>query len=786
MKTERGSVMIKHIQIHFCKMKSKILKLLCFLIGWCVLAMGCNVQKYIPEDEYLYTGANLSVDRPSGIQDWKSVDRELETLFRPQPNSKILGMYVPLWAHFKGSQEKPGFINRFLKDKIGEEPVYLKDVNIPQTESLLLNRLENNGFFYSEVDSEVNRRGFKAGVKYELQLREPYTLKEYTYDNDSIQLDREIQELLEDTDIKEGDRFQLSKLRKERERLDLELKKKGFYNFNPDFLIFESDTNQYEDRGIDLYLRPKGSAPSEGLRPYEIRNIKVYPNYTLDSLEDTRDTTVIRGIEFIQDTPLAFRPDRLEQYILLNEGELYNADRSRLTSNRISGIGNYRYVNIRYDEVDSIAENGQGFLDANIYLSPLNKRSVRVELQGVSKSNNFAGPALLLSYRNRNLFHGGEILNITSKFAYETQIASGEREGLSSFELGLKGDLIFPRVVFPIDIKERFAYSVPKTKISLGTEYQDRRGLYRLNSVSASYGYFWNANRFVYHEINPISLNFVNLSRTSPVFEEILESNPFLRLSFEQQFIAGVTYSFAFNKLMDTYRTHSVFFGANLDISGAGINLLNEMVGSDNPNQFFGFNYAQYNKGDIDFRYYLRFSEENLIATRLFGGVGLPYGNSVSLPFVKQYFSGGPNSVRAFRIRSLGPGSYAPNNVGVGGFFDQAGDIRLEGNIEYRFPIVSFFKGALFADAGNVWLVNDNPSLPGGKFSSKWMQELGVGAGLGLRIDVDFFVLRFDLATPIRRPYAPKGERWERSFRINEGEWRRENLIFNFAIGYPF
>jgi outer membrane protein insertion porin family len=778
--------MSKDIDIDFCTMKVASLKFLGVLISFGWFFFGCNVKKYIPENEFLYTGSDLRVERPSGIKDWKSVEQELERLFRPQPNSRFLGMYIPLWAHFKGSQENPGFINRFLKNKIGEEPVYLRDVNIPQTESLILNRLENNGFFYSEVDSEINRGSYRAGVKYELILTEPYLLKDYMYDQDSIQLDREIRELLEDTDIKISDRFQLSKLREERERLDLQLKNRGFYNFNPDFLIFESDTNQYADRGFDLFLRTKGNAPAEGLRPYEIRQIRVYPNYTLDSLEDTRDTTIIRGIEFIQDSPIAFRADRLEEYILLNEGELYNADRSRLTSNRIAGIGNYRYVNIRYSEIDSVSEDGKGFLDANIFLSPLNKRSVRVELQGVSKSNNFAGPALLLSYRNRNLFQGGEILNITGKVAYETQIASGEREGLSSFELGLKGDLIFPRVVFPIDIKERFAYSVPKTKISLGTEYQDRRGLYRLNSISASYGYFWNANRFVYHEINPISINFVNLSRTTPVFEEILENNPFLRLSFEQQFIAGVTYSFAYNKLMDSFRTHSIFFGANLDLSGAGINLLNEMVGSQNPNQFLGFNYAQYNKADIDFRYYLRFSEENLIAARLFGGVGLPYGNSVSLPFVKQFFSGGPNSVRAFRIRSLGPGSYAPDNVGVGGFFDQAGDIRLEGNIEYRFPIASYFKGALFADAGNVWLVNENEALPGGKISSNWMRELGVGVGLGLRIDVDFFVLRFDLATPLRRPYAPVGERWERSFRINEADWRRQNLIFNFAIGYPF
>lgn len=755
-------------------------------LSWLLAMSACNVKKYIPEGEYLYTGAELEESLETRVRDWKEVREELESLFRPKPNSKILGMYVGLWAHYKGSQENPGFINRFLNDKIGEEPVYLSDVNVPQTEKLLDNRLENNGFFYNEVESEVDQGDWRASVKYFINVQRPYTVRSIIYDQDSIQLDQQIMELLEDTEIEIGDRFQLSGMRKERERLDEELKKRGYYNFNADFLIFEADTNQYDDRGVDLFLRPKQNAPQEGLIPYELKDIRVFPNYSIDQEDSDMDTTEIRDMLFIQDRPISFKPHLLEQYILLNEGERYSSTTSRLTSNRLSGIGNFRYVNIRYEEQDSIGENGTGYLDTRIFLSPQNKRSVRAELQGVSKSNNFAGPAFLLTYRNRNIFHGGEIFNLTGKVGYETQIASGEREGLSSLELGLKGEIIFPRVVFPIDIKEHFAYSVPKTRISLGTEHQDRRGLYRLNSISAAYGYFWNANRFAYHEINPISLNFVRLSNTSPEFEEILDNNPFLRFSFEQQFIAGVTYSFSYNQLMDAFRTHSIFFGANLDFSGFGLNGLNELFGSSDPNRFLGLEYAQYNKADVDFRYYLRLNEDNTVAVRLFGGLGLPYGNSVSLPFVKQFFSGGPNSVRAFRIRSLGPGSYRPQDASVGGFFDQAGDIRLEGNIEYRFPIASFFKGAVFADAGNVWLMNENEALPGGKFSQDWIKELGVGVGLGLRIDVDFFVLRFDFASPIRRPYAPEGERWAREFRLDDSEWRRRNLVFNFAIGYPF
>ncbi|MFO7822865.1 MAG: BamA/TamA family outer membrane protein [Cyclobacterium sp.] len=759
----------------------KLMGMILFLMA----ANACNVAKYIPEDELLYTGANLEITHETPVKGIKEVREELQGLIRPKPNSKILGQYLGLWAHYKMEKEKPGFINRFIYKKIGEEPVYLSQVEPEKTEELMVNRLENNGFFYPEIVSTYSRKQKKGDVSYQVTLQIPYRLNSFQYERDSLPIDRDIRDLLATSEIESGDRFSLASFKQERERLDTELKKKGYYNFNADFLIFDADTNQYEDRQFDLFLRLKENVPEEGILPYQIRSIRVLPNYSLDEYGENTDTTEVDGVQFIQEN-LSFKPELLRQYILIEKGGLFNSTQSRLTSNRLSGIGNFRFVNVRYQRVADKIEDGKGFLDANIYLSPLDKRSVRAELQGVSKSNNFAGPALLLNYRNRNLFLGGETFSLTGKLAYESQVASGDREGLNAFEFGLKGDLIFPRVVFPITIKERFAYSVPKTKISLGTEYQDRRGLYRLNTVSSTYGYFWNANRFVYHEITPISINFVNLSRTSGEFEEILDANPFLRQSFEQQFIAGITYSFAFNKLMDKYRTHSIYFGANLDLAGAGLRFANEVLNGENPNTFLGFNYAQYNKADIDFRYYWRFTEERLLAARLFGGVGLPYGNSVSLPFVKQFFSGGPNSIRAFRIRSLGPGSFRPDSESTASFFDQAGDIRLEGNLEFRFPIVPYLRGAVFMDAGNVWLVNENEALPGGKMEKDWYRELGIGAGIGLRVDIEFFVLRFDLATPLRRPYLPESERWEKDFKIGDSQWRKENFIFNFAIGYPF
>ncbi|WP_111672767.1 translocation and assembly module lipoprotein TamL [Algoriphagus litoralis] len=748
-----------------------------------LLGFGCSVKKFIPEDEYLYTGAELELESETKIEDIKEISEEIENLLRPEPNQKILGMYVGLWAHYKASKEKPGFINRFLNKKLGEEPVYFSQVNPSTTEDLILNRLENRGFFYSVTSSEVNRKGKYAEVNYAVKVSNPYLLDTVIVDRDSMAIDREIIQLMKDTELKRGTRFELSKLESERSRIDEGLKRKGYYNFNNEYLIFEADTNIGDSsRTFNLYLRLKNAVPTSGIIPYKIDQINVFPNYSVNEKAELIDTVTLNGKNYIQGD-LVFKPELLDNYILIEKDSLYSPAKSRLSSNRLSFIGNYRFVNLRYEELDT--NDSLGHLRANFYLSPMTKRNVRAELQAISKSNNFAGPALNLIYQNKNLFKGGETLNLTAKFAYEWQLSRGEVQGLNSLELGLGADLIFPRVIFFFPIKERFSFSVPKTKMGIRTEYLNRQGLFRLNTISANYGYFWNANRFAYHEINPISINLVNPSEISDEFETILESNPFLRTSFERQFIVGLNYTFNFNKLADRFRKHGYFIGLGIDLAGNALNAASNLTGSESG-EFLGLPYAHYAKTDLDLRYYFRFTENQTIATRLFAGVGKPLGSSLSLPYIKQFFAGGPNSIRAFRIRSLGPGTYRPEVFDQQSFFDQAGDIRLEGNIEYRFPIISVLKGAAFLDAGNIWLINENEKLPGGKFSSSWWKELAVGTGLGLRVDIQFFVVRFDLAVPLRVPYLPEGERWVNDFDLGSKTWRRENLIFNFAIGYPF
>lgn len=742
------------------------------------LMYACSVEKYIPEDKLLYAGAEMHFNEGSDtIKDLESIKVELERVLKPVKNKEFLGMRPGLYFHYKAQKEKPGFINKFLNKKLGEEPVYSTRIDQAQTESLLLNRLENRGFFFSEVTSKVEKDTVEkeATVDYTIKLSQPYLLENYKIDTDSSLVYNDIAAGISKTDIKKGMRYDLSKLKRERERIDLDLKKKGYYNFSPGLLIFEADTNQYTNKRFDVFLRLKKDVPQKTIVPYKLTKVNIFPNYVIGNDSIPQDTTRYAEMNFIQDVEY-FKPKRLEPFILLEEGQYFNPTLSRATSRRLATIGAYKFVNIRYDEIDSLSTDSLGILEANIFLSPLNKRAIRAELQAVTKSNNFAGPNLVLTYVNRNLFKGGEILNLTGKFGYEFQLTKGSQSGFNSLEFGVGADLIYPRLLFPVSIsKDFFKYAIPKTKISLGADYLTRTKLFSLTSFYGSFGYYWNANKYVTHEFNPISVNYVKLSNTTAEFDQILADNPFLRTSFDQQFIAGLTYTFTYNGMVDVTKTHQFFTSFNLDVAGNTLDLLSSSTSDGSPKEFAGLEFAQYAKADIDFRYHFNFGKEQKIATRLFAGLGMPYGNSEVMPYTRQYYSGGAYSVRAFKTRSLGPGTYVPDLNGSNSYFDQTGNVRLEANLEYRFPIYSFFKGALFADAGNVWNTKENEALPGGKFSSDFLNELGVGVGAGLRIDIQSFVIRFDLAAAVKRPTDGK-----------EFNFDYQNPVLNFAIGYPF
>ena len=292
--------------------------------------------------------------------------------------------------------------------------------------------------------------------------------------------------------------------------------------------------------------------------------------------------------------------------------------------------------------------------------------------------------------------------------------------------------------------------------------------------MEAKFGYVWQANKYVTHDINPVSINYVSLANSTSAFDEILAANPFLQTSFDQQFISGLTYSFIYNGMVDTGKKHQIYFNGNFETAGNSLSLI---AGGDKPQTIFAVEYAQFARIDGDIRYHFNFAEKQTIAARLFAGIGIPYGNSDVVPYTKQYFAGGPYSVRAFRTRSLGPGTYQPDDSQTYSYYDQTGNLRLEANLEYRFPLISLLQGAFFVDAGNVWNTTDNEALDGDTFGSDFMNQLGIGGGFGMRVDIQNFVIRLDLGAPFHDPSLAEGERWS---------WDFENPILNFAIGYPF
>jgi outer membrane protein assembly factor BamA len=464
------------------------------------------------------------------------------------------------------------------------------------------------------------------------------------------------------------------------------------------------------------------------------------------------------------------------------------------------GLGTFKFVNVKFTD----AKRDSSLLNTNIYLTPFLKKSIRLEFQAVSKSNNFVGPGFSLTFTNRNFLKGAELFQLKLTTGYEAQISRQQSGVLNSFELGAEASLAVHRFITPFSIPYHSSRYLPQTQFKLGYNLQQRVGYFQLNSLTASFGYTWRESTSKTHTFYPVDINYVKLSNTSAKFDSIVNENPFLAKAFENQFIPGMRYSFTLNTQLQEHTTDkfseshgrlsNFYFNGNLELAGNLLHLAQQKLGNteSTPYTIMGSSYSQYIRTDIDFRYYLQLDRHNKIATRFLAGLGYPFGNSTTLPYIKQFSIGGANSIRAFPARSLGPGTYnvrTDTSVHTKTFFiDQRADIKLEGNVEYRFDIIKALKGALFVDGGNIWLLNDEQNRPGGKFKADtFLDELAIGTGAGLRFDFNFFVLRFDLGFPLRKPFLPPANRWV----INEidfgsSTWRNENLLFNIAIGYPF
>ena len=748
------------------------------------LFSGCTGLGKISEGSHLYTGYVLRFDTTRFLAHQFDTKNELNGLFTKKPNSKILWMRPRLCLdNMINATEKKKGMKHWLKYKVARPPVLMESMNLPEINSALVNRLQNRGNFQAKSSFEIINKGRTAKVNFKISPGEPYKLKAIKYPSGSDDIERDVIKLQPKSILKAGNIYYLKDFENERNRIAQLLLNSGYYYFRSDYLLFTVDT-ALRNHEINTWLDLKPGIPDGASNAFRYKDIYIFDDYSLNDYHP--DTTRVGNYFYVSEKH-KFKPQSILNEVFLEKDSLYSRANHYATLQRLMGLGIFKYASASFASDVSV----RGRMNVNVQLTPMSKISLSAEMNAALKSNNFAGPGFNLNYKNRNLFGGAELLSVTLGGYFDWQY-SGSTRGKASYQFTLDAALTLPKfAAFNLE-KGAMKSLAPKTVITAGGGIYTRVDLYRLHSFNTSLAYQWKKTENTSFQLSPVDISYTVLADSSAEFSQFLHENPSIMKSFEQQFILGSRFNFVNRHITLGNSKHSLYINENLDLAGNLTSLITTAFSGSSPtsadqHQLLGMPYSQFAMLRNEVRYYYKPNAQSQVAWRLIAGVGIPYGNSSTIPYIKQYYVGGPYNIRAFVSKSIGPGTYAPAEGISNNYIDQTGDITLETSVEYRFGIYKSFKGAFFVDAGNIWLLNDDPQRPGGKFKmNTFYNQLAVGAGYGFRFDFDIILLRFDLAVPLRKPYLPEGKQWV----INEIDfskpWRKDNIMWNIAIGYPF
>lgn len=736
---------------------------------------SCDVTKYLGEGEYIYSGTEVELQNPERFNKKAQLKADLEYVSQPKVNTS--GFKVWVYHNFT----KPKGLSKFIRERLGE-PLSIYDESLVNRSELVMEKyLKDRGYFGSEVAYDTIITDRTVVVKYNAISNGQYQIGKIHLPSDTTKIGALVIDNQDKTKLKENKFYNIADLEQERLRLTEIAKNQGFFNFSNNYFYYFIDTTG-ADLKTDLYLRIKQPTDSTFHQQYHIGEAYFYPQYDLNDVTGLEFPDTIKTERLtIYDKKTSFlRPSALEETLSQQEGELFSANRQEQTINHLLDLGVFKFVNVKYRQrqLDSLV-----ILDRYLYLTPTLTRDFTAGVEFSSDNSRNLGIGGSVTYANRNLFKGAEQLNLSLSAGVETQ--SGSESIINTIDLSGKVELVFPRFIAPFKIPYPNSPYVPRTRISLSENYQERVNNYTLNSAQLRYTFDWRQTSLVRHELTVFNLNLVNLLSRTDDFQKLLDANRRLRTSFDKSLILGFIYRHSYSDQKVNTRQNFSYLQTQIETSGNLVQAIKSLGNSPNqPAEILGLPYSQYVKFETDGRYNILYKNASLVG-RVNLGVGVPYGNSDYLPYIKQFYAGGANSVRAFLIRELGPGTSQPSIDSTAvGFFDQTGDIKIEMNLEYRFDILPAFylKGAAFIDAGNVWLIKDPAGEnPDGLFNiNTFYKELAVGAGFGLRLDINFIVLRLDAAIPLRLPYEPDGERWQFD-NLNFNQTR-----YNIAIGYPF
>ncbi len=754
---------------------------------WLSLLGACSVERFLTAENPIYTGATVEITNPETAEpSEKALLADLNALIKVDATNERAAYW---WFKYDGPKEKG--IKRKLRDLLGEEPVYYDDAPLVRTQLIMQDYLKDHGYFGAEVEVDTIRPdSFRIEAKFLVTTQGRSKIDSVVLPADSLDLTKFIAQARPDSRIKAGDYYSIAALGAERVRLDQLASRQGYFEFAPSNLYYFVDSTAGNQQ-VRVWMRLDEGSDPQALSRFRIGETYVFPEYSLsDTSTRLLDTVVYDGINVLQSAGATVDAAVLARRIGLRKGDLYDRTIYENTVNQFLDLGVFKFVNYKLERrnTDSIPT-----LDQYIYLTQSQTRDINLDLSAASKVNQALGLGVTLRYGDRNFFGGAEDFRISlgASAGPQASIVDGSKAVFSQ-EYTINTSIALPRLVAPFSRSlERRAYYIPRTTANLRYQVTNRTD-FQLQNSGLQLGYLYRANKLTTHTLYPFSASYTSLLGQSVEFNEKLDELPRLRNTFADNAIIGSEYKFNYNEQSVATTRPFWFVDGGVKTAGNVATLFATTPEDGGPKEIAGVAVSQFFKTYVDGRRTMVFGS-NRLATRAYVGAALPYGNSKFIPFVEQFFSGGPNSIRAFRVRGLGPGARLPyvlDSTNV----NQSGDIRLELNAEYRFPIVGFLEGAAFVDAGNIWLARDNDAVerpagvPSGVFDvSTFYNEIAIGTGIGVRLNFDVIVIRVDASVPIRKPWLPVSEAFDfGALNVLDKDTRTENLQLHIAIGYPF
>ena len=752
--------------------------------------LSCSTTRNLPEGETLYTGIKkiTVVDQKTNATTTIGDEAvtEITAALSCPPNasiagsSKYRGIPFGLWW-YNGFVNSKSRIGKWFFKTFASTPVLLSDVNPTLRTQVASSRLQNYGYFNGKVTEEIipsKRNPRKAKISYTVTLGKPLLYDSIEYRNFSPDEDRFISGTIRKSNLVKGEQFSVPNLTAERNRLSALLRNNGYYYYQSNYITYSADTINNPGY-ISLRVEPQKGLPADTRKPWHIGGTTLRITKPGTSALNY-DTLRFRNLTYIyngEKPPV--RPGTILRNIQLRRGALYSQERQSMTLSQLSSLNIFNGVNL------SFAPQSGDTLGMNITAQLGKPYDFTFELNATTKSNDQIGPGSKITLSRNNIFRGGETLKFSLLGSYEWQTDSevrGKESVINSWEIGSNVSLTFPRIFFPL-IHRRYLRFPSSTSFSIYGNQLNRSGFFKMVHVGGEATYTLKPKQTTTHKITPFRLTYDMLQRTTAKFDSIISANRSIANSFRDQFIPAMQYSITYDNTATTHR-NKTWWENSITSSGNIVSLafcaFGEKWDEKNKN-IFENPYAQFLKFTTEVRNLFRIDSRNHIATRFMAGAIASYGNSTTAPYSEQFYIGGANSLRAFTVRSLGPGSYHPADATRYSYLDETGTLKLEANIEYRARLFGNLQGALFVDAGNIWLLREDKERPGGKFTIKdFADQIALNTGFGLRYDLQFLVLRFDVGIALHYPYDTGKSGYYNIPSFGKG------YAWHFAIGYPF